>query len=317
MTQLLCAGRVVAEYVVRPELALALSPRPYLHPVRTLAGLTVTDAVPYDHPWHLGVSVAVQHVLVGDEPAVNFWGGRTYLPEADYTWLEDHGQVEHLGWTGCEPSALEQELAWRALERPDLGPVSPPEPDLPPLTLLRERRQISAQPLKMPGDSAETPARAWTLQVVFELENVTSAPVSLGSPGTQGRAGAGYGGFFWRAPTSEGGIRVRTPDAQGEDAVHGKPADWLIFGGHDPGTGLPWSLLLAGQDDRTRADPWFVRTRDYPGVGSALAFERPVVLDPGDRLARSLLVAVVDGRLEADEAPTVLSAALTSGQVSR
>src|SRR5690348_15396559 len=52
-------GVPVAEYVWRPDLPRTLSPRPYLHPVRTLAGTSVTELQPADHPHHLGVSVAV------------------------------------------------------------------------------------------------------------------------------------------------------------------------------------------------------------------------------------------------------------------
>jgi hypothetical protein len=143
----------------------------------------------------------------------------------------------------------------------------------------------------------------------FGLENVTQEQISLGSPGTHGRPGAGYGGFFWRAAASAGKFSVSTPDADGEDDVHGRPAEWLVFGSEEPGTGRPWSLLLAGEDAATRADPWFVRTRDYPGVGSALAFDRPIVMNPGERVSRSLLVVVVDGTLGREEASAVLATA--------
>jgi hypothetical protein len=293
MMHLSCAGRVVADYVVRPELALALSPRPYLHPVRTLAGVRVTDAVPRDHPWHLGLSVAIQHVEGPDGTMANFWGGRTYLPDQGYTWLEDHGRVEHVRWIARDPTAFEQELAWRV-------PGSP--------AVLREHRRMSAVPLRTSGPAGGR-ATGWVLRLGFDLENVTSGPVTLGSPGTQGRSGAGYGGFFWRAAASEGELRVSTPECSGEDAVHGKPSQWLIFGGNEPATGRAWSLLLAGEDDATRADPWFVRTRDYPGVGSALAFEKPIPLVPGERVGRSLLIVVLDGVLSDDAAAAVLSAA--------
>ena len=102
---------------------------------------------------------------------------------------------------------------------------------------------------------------------------------------------------------------MSTAHSCGEDAVHGRPSDWLVFGGTEPGTGRTWSLLLAGEDGVTRADPWFVRTRDYPGVGSALAFERPILLDPGERLSRSLLVVVADGIIGGDTASVVLATA--------
>ena len=293
MMHLSCAGRVVADYVVRPELALALSPRPYLHPVRTLAGVRVTEAVPRDHPWHLGLSIAVQHVQGADGRTANFWGGRTYRRDRGYEWLADHGRVRHVRWTSRSPSAFEQELAWRVPGNP---------------ATLRERRIVAASPICLP-EQHDSPPRAWALRVGFTLENVTPRVVRLGSPGTEGRSGAGYGGFFWRAAASEGELRTSTAAGEGEDAVHGQAADWLLFGGNEPGTGRAWSLLLAGEDDTTRADPWFVRTRDYPGVGSALAFDRPIILDPGELVSRSLLVAVVDGILGTEEAPAVLATA--------
>jgi hypothetical protein len=294
LMRLSVGGRVVADYLVRPELALVLSPRPYLHPVRTLAGVRVTDAVPQDHPWHLGVSVAVQHVQTADGRTANFWGGRTYLREQGYQWLDDHGRVEHLRWITRQPEAFEQELAWRV---PFEGRTT---------AVLHERRTVSAAELRLPD--CDQPA-AWVLRIGCELMNVTPGPVTLGSPGTHGRSGAGYGGFFWRAAAGAGKFRVSTPDADGEDAVHGRPAEWLIFGADEPGTGRPWSLLLAGEDAATQADPWFVRTGDYPGVGSALAYERPIVLDPGEVVTRSLLVAVVDGTLGSEKAPAVLATA--------
>jgi Methane oxygenase PmoA len=295
--QLHCAGQAVAGYVVQPELALDLSPRPYLHPVTTLRGVTVTDALPRDHPWHLGVSVALQHVVVGDQAPLNFWGGRTYVRDGDYTWLDDHGRIEHVAWTDRRPDRIGQELAWQVPgQSPDVS------------TVLRERRTLTASYVRLPfGTRLEE--QAWALGVDFALTNATAQPVSLGSPGSMGRPAAGYGGFFWRAPASPAGVRVATPQQQGEDAVHGQPAEWLLFSGGDAGTGRPWSLLMAGQDAATRADPWFVRVRDYPGVGSALAYERPVVLNPGEIVQRSLMVIVLDGILGTDEAPAVLAAA--------
>ena len=293
MMHLSCDGRVVAEYVVRPELALALSPRPYLHPIRTLAGVRVTDAVPRDHPWHLGLSVAIQHVEGADGRTANFWGGRTYLRERGYKWLEDHGRVDHVQWVARAPQACEQELAWRVPGRP---------------VLLRERRSVSVTPVPASGTAGGS-GRGWALRFGFDLENVTAEQLTLGSPGTHGRSGAGYGGFFWRAAASEGQFRVCTAEFSGEDDVHGKPSPWLLFGGNEPVTGRSWSLLLAGEDDVTRADPWFVRTRDYPGVGSALAFEKPVLLAPGEHVARRLLIVALDGVLDAAAAAATVTAA--------
>jgi hypothetical protein len=44
-------------------------------------------------------------------------------------------------------------------------------------------------------------------------------------------------------------------------------------------------------------DPWFVRVEHYPGVGQALAWDRPLVVE--DTLTRRVVTAVVDGRLDA------------------
>ena len=48
-------------------------PKPYLHPVRTLAGELVTAFRPHDHVWHKGIAWSLPHV--GEH---NFWGGPTF-----------------------------------------------------------------------------------------------------------------------------------------------------------------------------------------------------------------------------------------------
>jgi Methane oxygenase PmoA len=88
----------LATYVPEPDLDIRLGPRPYYHPVRTLGGTTVTDAMCFDQPWHLGMSVALS-----DVGGVNFWGGKTYVRGKGYTWLDDHGRIrpdgDRLQWT--------------------------------------------------------------------------------------------------------------------------------------------------------------------------------------------------------------------------
>lgn len=75
------------------------APRPYLHPLRTPAGVLVTDVEPADHPWHHGLSFAVAHVN-----DTNFWGGPTFSA-ADHGYRDrgDHGRIEErastLAWT--------------------------------------------------------------------------------------------------------------------------------------------------------------------------------------------------------------------------
>jgi hypothetical protein len=88
---------------------------------------------------------------------------------------------------------------------------------------------------------------------------------------------------------------VFTADAEGEERVHGSRAPWLALAADD------WTLLFA-QDD----DPWFVRVAEYPGVGTAPAWDTP--LEFAEELARRVTVVVTDGRLSRPEA-----AALAAG----
>ncbi len=270
------AGRPVGRYVTRPELPARLSPRPYLHPVTTLAGTAVTELSPADHTHHLGVGVAVP-----DVEGANFWGGRTYVRDQGPTELDNHGAQRHTAFHLREPDGFAEELRWVAAGS----------------ELLRERRSVAA---------AELTDAAWALDFTFSLTNVTSGPLSIGSPATNGRPGAAYGGFFWRARKESSAPDVFTPDTEGEEAVHGRPADWLALAGSG------WTLVFAGATDRTRQDPWFVRTAEYPGVGSCLAPDERLPIEPGDSVVRRVVTVVADGRLDRDEAAALVRKAVSA-----
>jgi hypothetical protein len=268
------AGRPVARYVTRPALPDRLSPRPYLHPVTTLAGTAVTELSPADHLHHLGVGVAVP-----DVEGHNFWGGRTFVRDQGPTELDNHGAQRHVSFQLRDPDGFVEELRWVA----EGG------------ALLHERRTVAATEL---GDTA------WALDFTFALTNTTPSALSLGSPATNGRPGAAYGGFFWRARKEAGAPEVFTPDTEGEERVHGRPAEWLALAG---GT---WTLVFAGATEATRRDPWFVRTAEYPGVGSSLAHTERVTIAPGDTLVRRVVTVVADGRLDRGEAAALVRKAV-------
>ncbi|MCP3766151.1 MULTISPECIES: PmoA family protein [Streptomyces] len=269
------AGRPVGRYVTRPELPHRLSPRPYLHPVTTLAGTAVTELSPADHTHHLGVGVAVP-----DVEGHNFWGGRTYVRDRGSTELDNHGSQRHAGFQLRDPDGFVEELRWFAA----------------PGELLRERRTVAATAL------TDT---AWALDFTFSLTNVTGAPLSVGSPATNGRAGAAYGGFFWRARKEEAAPEVFTASGEGEEAVHGRPADWLALAGAD------WTLVFAGATAATRRDPWFVRATEYPGVGSSLAHDARLPVPPGETVVRRVVTVVADGRLGRDDAAALVRKAVS------
>ncbi|WP_020140807.1 PmoA family protein [Streptomyces sp. 351MFTsu5.1] len=269
------AGRPVGRYVTRPELPDRLSPRPCLHPVTTLAGTAVTELGPADHPHHLGVGVAVP-----DVEGHNFWGGRTYVRDRGPTELDNHGAQRHASFSLCDPDGFVEELRWVASGA----------------ELLRERRTVSATEL--------TPI-AWALDFTFALTNVTQEPLSIGNPATNGRPGAAYGGFFWRARKEATAPEVFTVDREGEDAVHGTRADWVAL------TGGAWTLVFAGADEVTRRDPWFVRAAEYPGVGSSLASGTRLPVPPGETVVRRIVTVVADGRLPRLEAAALVRKAVS------
>lgn len=281
----------VATYVDGSGARPTDAPRPHLHPVRTLAGVLVSDSAPADHTWHAGVGTGVQ-----DVDGNNLWGGRTYVRDQGYTWRQDHGSIRHDGWAVQGDQSWTENLTWLAHdERP----------------LLRERRTVRWWAVR---------AGAWALELRTILSvdpgtidepdaaGVPARPrtVTLGSPGSHGRPGGGYGGFFWRvAPCTD--IRVWSPEAEGEEAVHGTRSRWLAFGASSP-EGAPFTLVLEAADESTAADPWVVRTSSYPGVGSAVAWDAPTLVTAGTPLVRAVRVAIVDGALSQDGLESLLRA---------
>lgn len=269
------AGTPVASYVWRPDLPATDAPRPYLHPVRTLAGVQVTEFRPADHVHHLGVSLAVS-----DVGGVNFWGGRTFVRGRGPAWLGDHGRQRHDAFEERE-GGFREELTW-------LGPDG--------AVVARERRTVLARPVPADG--------AWALDFAFAL--TVREPLEIRSSACKGRLGAGYGGFFWRAPKNAANPAVFTGEADGERDVHGSVSPWLALVSDD------WSLVFVQAGP---VDPWFVRLAEYPGVGPALAWDRP--LPVADTLTRRVITIVVDGRLGRAAAESLARSAGTARPGSR
>lgn len=253
------------------------SPRPYLHPVRTRGGTVLTAHHPGDHDWHCGVGMAIP-----DVDGVNCWGGRTYVHGSGYVWLDDHGRVDvvhaehHPASTrSSDGGGTTRELAWRG---PDHAVV------------LHEHRTLAWR-------GTDT---GWELTWSSSFRTPGDAVVHLGGPGSNGRVGAGYGGFFWRFAECTD-VVVRTADALGEAAVHGSVAPWVEWSAVFEGA--PATVRLEALDHH---DPWFVRAAEYPAIGSALAWREPALVHPGVPLVRSFRATVTDG-------PTVTDGATPSG----
>ncbi|TDD87511.1 dehydrogenase [Actinomadura darangshiensis] len=259
-TLLRAGGHEVAAYVQRGDLQATDAPRPHLHPVRTLGGTVVTEVQPDDHVHHFGASVAIS-----DVDGVNFWGGSTYVRDEGPKMLRNHGRQRRRTLRPIDGGYAEA-LDW-------VGPDG--------TVLASEERTLIAR--TVPG--------AWALDFAFTLTGRTGRPLVLQSSACKGRVGAGYGGFFWRAPKDATGLDVFTGEASGEEAVHGSVTPWLAL------TSDAWSLVFV---QTAGLDPWFVRVTEYPGVGPALAWDRPLTVP--DRLNRAITVVVADTRLTPEQA---------------
>jgi len=265
--------RRLAEYVVTPHTAQTDSPKPYLHPLWTTAGDVVTAVRPHDHTWHNGLQFAVAN-LAGE----NFWGGRTYLRGKGYTPLDNNGTIQHLRWAHAESSGgraeVRHELVWetKAGQR-----------------WLAEQRTIEI------GD-VDLDQGCWTLTWTSRLRNTSGRPLRWGSPVTEGRATAGYGGLFWRGPRSFVGGSVRTSDAVLGDDAMGHRAPWLAFSGiHDETLRRSTLLFVDCPANPRYPTAWYVRSEPFPVVSFAVTYHQPWVIDPDDELALTHHVVVIDG----------------------
>lgn len=269
-TTLTVDGAELARYDHGSTVERVHSPRPFLHPVRTLGGTVLTDVAPSDHMHHLGLSAALP-----DVDGTSFWGGRTYVRDQGSTLLDNHGRQRvtetRIPSTDDERDRagadVVQLLTW---DDEDDAPV------------LREVRTLAARTL---GD-------AWALRWTSTLR-ADVRDLSLGSPATNGRPGAGYGGLFWRLGDADVTV-VLSEDGTGEEVAHGSTSRWVAF---VQSTGLVSTTLVLVQPD-TQRRPWFLRASEYDGAGPAAAWSERLTVPRGHELTLELLAVLVDGAVE-------------------
>jgi len=281
---LVIGGIRLAEYHSGAELPADHSPRPYLHPLRSLAGADLTEVAPADHPHHYGVSMAV-----ADVDGTSHWGGRTFVAETGSTMLVNHGRQESLGRTGTtlpDGQVVEESLLWR--DRDGAAQLS-------------EARTIRARPLP--------DGTGWVLGWTSVL-TASHGAVRIASPAVNGRPGAGYGGIFWRLPNRPQ-TAVLSAGGPGEAVAHGSASPWLALNQLDGARRV--GLLLT--QPASLARPWFVRATEYTGAGPSLAAESALKIEPGASVSTSLIGVVLD-RWVADtaDAESILLAAGLAAQ---
>lgn len=253
-------GAPLLRYVYRPDTPLDESPRPYAHPVRTLAGAVLTNFRPNDHRWHHGLSFTI--TCLGGH---NFWGGPSYRRADGYQWRKDQGSQHHVAWLELGADRLVHTLEWRG----GFGGS----------VLLREQRALNF---------ALEP-RAWSLRWTATFENVSGQQLSLGQyRSREGLAGSHYSGLQFRGARdlldehgdASLGIWADT-GATGEASVHGAAADWMEWRGQKDGSQQRVALRFA---NNTGPLHWFVR-RAQPLAALPFQYDTDQLLSPGERLA--------------------------------
>jgi len=259
-------------YTYGPDTVQLESPKPYLHPIRTLDGDLVSLYRPHDHVWHKGIAWSLPNV--GDD---NFWGGPTYLRGRGYVQLPNNGAATHDTLTRLDVTGdgvtLAHTLDWSSQDR---RPV------------FTEVRSLTA---RLVGGGA-----AWALIFDTRMTNVSGRTIPIGSPTTAGRENAGYGGLFWRGPRSFTDGVVHSPAGSGGEELRGTRHEWMGYSGQHDETSR-WSTLVMVDDTRNPRHPpqWFARTESYACLCPAPFFSDELDVPAGSTLALRYAVVIADG----------------------
>ncbi|KJK48287.1 oxidoreductase [Lentzea aerocolonigenes] len=268
-------------YVHQPATPAFEGPKPYLHPVRTLAGDVVTAFRPHDHRWHKGVQMTAT-----DVSGENFWGGVTYVRDQGYVVLPNVGTMRHEDFAVNESDGevrVGELLSWFT----EAGQH-----------WVHEMRELTVRDVE---------SGAWTLEFATTLTNLRSEPLIFGSPTTNGRELAGYTGFFWRGPRSFTEGTVIAADGGSGQEMMGKAARWLAFVGQHDEVDRSSTLLFVDHPDN-KGTHWFVRSTPFAAVNPSFAFHDTVEVAPGESLSLRYRLVVADGAWDRDQLESYVEA---------
>lgn len=254
-------GVEIAGYTYIPEDAQRESPRPGFQTLRTLAGDALSVYRPHDHTWHKGLAWSLPHL--GED---NFWGGPSYRRGRDYQWLPNNGSMEHQDI--LEAGRVDgrfrfsHSLAWWT-----------------------QSREHVVDELRTFEISASPKSGSWAIAFETSMQNVSGHDIRIGSPTTEGRENAGYGGFFWRGPRDFTGGRIMGPGGLSGEELRGGRGEWLAFVGQHDGT-CNQSTVMMVDDRRNRQHPpeWFTRSEPFACMGPAPFFSEEVLFSSGATL---------------------------------
>ncbi|WP_199035817.1 PmoA family protein [Glycomyces salinus] len=261
----------ILRYVYRPDNDQFESPRPYFEPLHDLAGNQVSLYRPHDHVWHKGIALSLPNC--GPE---NFWGGRTFRRGKGYVDEKNDGSMEHRGFPRMDSDGqgvrVTEDLEWITEDKRHF---------------FTEKRSFAVTVL------SET---AWALSFSTSFTNDTDETVVMGSPTTEGRENAGYGGLFWRGPRSFTDGTVYTAEGAGGDEKMGVRGDWMAFCGKHDSTDAASTLVFTDHPSNPGAPvKWFVRSTPFAAVCPAPFFDTELPMEPGRTVTLRHAVAVCNG----------------------
>ncbi|MEW1925179.1 PmoA family protein [Streptomyces sp. NPDC088360] len=278
-------------YVYAPDPDAFEARKPYIHPLRTLAGHQVSGYRPSDHRWHKGLQMTASH-LSGQ----NFWGGNCYVHGEGYLRLPERiGSMRHDGFPAVDVEEdrlhLTEELTWIENGGREWA---------------REERGITVH-------SVDEEAGSWALDWSIRLTNIRDEPLRFGSPTTAGRDMAGYTGLQWRGPRDFTGGDAFGPDDEKDAAgLMGTQGPWLAFTAEHDDIDAHSTLVFAHAPENLdeasaiHESHWFVRSEPIPTVAFSWAFFDEFTLVPGASFTYRYRVVVADGAWDRDRVATHL-----------
>jgi hypothetical protein len=278
-------GVPVLAYTYAANDAQVESPRPYFHPVRTRTGDLVTAYRPHDHVWHKGIAWSLPHL--GPD---NFWGGPSYRRGQDYQWLPNNGAMRHRNIRRITDDggrfSFSHALQWITQQGSQV---------------VEEERTFEV----VPGTDAN-----YILVFDSAMTNVSGEDIPIGSPTTEGRDNAGYGGLFWRGPRSFAGGAIIGPGGATGEELRGQRAPWLSFVGQHDETCSFSTVVMVNDPGSDHLEPeWFARSEPFACMGPAPFFSQEVLFEAGSTLRYRYAVVIADGGSDAARAEALASAA--------
>lgn len=240
--------------------------KPFIHPLRTPGGVTLTCFEPWDHQWHRGLWFSWQYVN-----EVNYWEERGGVPAGVAA-----GRLRFEGPESVSMSPEGARIATRYAYEPPEGGV-----------VMEERRELA---FAMPA------AGRYTVDWV----QTTTARVPVLIRRTPEDWG-GYTGLGIRTARGLGGLRRVNSEGRTDDATQHARARWCDLSGKaDGGWDRSGGAAILVHPDTPRAPArWKSFGMDGFGyINPSPVIDEPLCLEAGESVTLRYRVLVHDGSLE-------------------